>query len=61
MNKLKNNHIGSKDKYAKDILKHLANYNINENSETKAKEKIEEMCKNLLVNLIIEDFKIFKI
>ena len=34
---------------------------INENSETKAKEKIEEMCKNLLVNLIIEDFKIFKI
>jgi len=34
---------------------------INENSETKVKEKIEEMCKNLLVNLIIEDFKIFKI
>ena len=34
---------------------------INENSETVAKEKIEEMCKNLLVNLIIEDFKIFKI
>ena len=34
---------------------------INENSETKAKEKIEAMCKNLLVNLIIEDFKIFKI
>ena len=34
---------------------------INENSETVAKEKIEEMCKKLLVNLIIEDFKIFKI
>ena len=26
---------------------------INENSETKAKEKIEEMCKNLLVQLMM--------
>ena len=34
---------------------------INENNEAKAKEKIEEMCKKLLVNLIIEDFKIYKI
>ena len=34
---------------------------IDENSEEKAKNKIEDMCKKLLVNLIIEDFKISKI
>ena len=34
---------------------------INENNEEKAKSKIEEMCKKLLVNLIIEDFKISKL
>ncbi len=34
---------------------------INENNEDKAKNKIEEMCKKLLVNLIIEDFVISKI
>ena len=34
---------------------------IDENNEGKAKSKIEEMCKKLLVNLIIEDFEITKI
>jgi len=34
---------------------------INENDENKAKLKINEMCKILLANLIIEDFKINKI
>ena len=34
---------------------------INENNETKAKNKVEDMCKKLLVNLIIEDFEISKI
>ena len=34
---------------------------INENDERKAKNKIEEMCKKLLVNLIIENFEISKI
>ena len=34
---------------------------INENSEEKAKLKINEMCKKLLVNLIIEDYQINKI
>jgi phosphoribosylformylglycinamidine synthase PurS subunit len=34
---------------------------INENDESKAKNKIEEMCKKLLVNLIIENFEISKI
>jgi|TARA_B110000967_G_scaffold136027_1_gene138854 phosphoribosylformylglycinamidine synthase PurS subunit len=34
---------------------------INENSESKAKSKIDDMCKKLLVNLIIEDFEISKI
>ena len=33
----------------------------NENNENKAKSKIEDMCKKLLVNLIIEDFEISKI
>ena len=31
---------------------------INENDETKAKSKVEAMCKKLLANLVIEDFKI---
>ena len=34
---------------------------ISENDEKKAKDKIDEMCKKLLVNLIIEDFKISKL
>ena len=33
---------------------------VNENDETIATNKIEEMCNKLLVNLIIEDFKISK-
>ena len=34
---------------------------INEEDEKKAKDKVEEMCKKLLVNLIIENFKVSKI
>ena len=34
---------------------------VNEDDESKAKKKIEEMCKKLLVNLIIEDYKINKL
>jgi len=34
---------------------------IDENNKEKAINKIEDMCKKLLVNLIIEDFKISKI
>ena len=34
---------------------------INEKDQTKAKIKVDEMCKKLLVNLIIEDYKINKI
>ena len=34
---------------------------INENTEKKAEEKINEMCKKLLANLIIEDYNILKI
>ena len=29
-----------------------------ENDKNKAEEKVEEMCKKLLANLVIEDFKI---
>jgi phosphoribosylformylglycinamidine synthase len=31
---------------------------IKENNKKKAQEKVEEMCKKLLANLVIEDFKI---
>ena len=34
---------------------------IDENSNSKAKDKIDEICKKLLVNLIIEDYSIAKI
>ena len=34
---------------------------VNESNETVAQKKIDEMCKKLLVNLIIEDYKISKI
>tara|TARA_S200000501_G_scaffold2984_1_gene2662 strand:+ start:951 stop:1184 length:234 start_codon:yes stop_codon:yes gene_type:complete len=31
---------------------------VNEKDEDKAKSKVEEMCKKLLANLVIEDYKI---
>ena len=31
---------------------------VNENNESKAKSQVEEMCKKLLANLVIEDYKI---
>ena len=34
------------------------NIEVNENNEGKAKSKVEDMCKKLLANLVIEDFKI---
>ncbi len=34
---------------------------INDKDDVSAKQKIDEMCKKLLVNLIIEDYKINKI
>ena len=34
---------------------------INESDENKAKSQVEDMCKKLLVNLIIEDYKISKL
>ena len=34
------------------------NLEINEKDEVKAKSKAEEICKKLLANLVIEDFKI---
>ena len=34
---------------------------VSENDQAKAEKKIDEMCKKLLVNLIIEDYKIDKI
>jgi len=34
---------------------------INEQDQTKAEKNIDEMCKKLLVNIIIEDYKINKL
>ena len=34
---------------------------INDNEETAAKKKVDNMCKKLLANLIIEDYKVNKI
>ena len=34
---------------------------VNENDRAYAEKKVDEMCKKLLVNLIIEDYKINKI
>ena len=31
---------------------------VNENNETKAKSLVDDMCKKLLTNLVIEDYKI---
>ena len=31
--------------------------NVNENDEAKAKLQVEDMCKKLLANLVIEDYK----
>ena len=31
---------------------------VNENDESKAKLQVEEMCKKLLANLVVEDYKI---
>ena len=36
----------------------LFEININEGNEAKAKSQVEEMCKKLLANLVIEDYKI---
>ena len=32
--------------------------NVKESNEEKAKEQVEEMCKKLLANIVIEDYKI---
>ena len=34
---------------------------INEKDQVKAEKKIDDMCKKLLVNLIIEDYKVNKL
>ena len=34
---------------------------VDENDSVKAQKKVDEMCKKLLVNLIIEDYRIDKI
>jgi phosphoribosylformylglycinamidine synthase PurS subunit len=48
----------------KDVLDPQGKYfelEINDNDQTQAEKKVDEMCKKLLANLIIEDYKINKI
>ena len=50
---------GMNFKDAKDVRQgKYFDLEINEKDETRAKSKAEEMCKKLLANLVIEDFKI---
>ena len=35
--------------------------NVNESNEANAKSQVEEMCKKLLANLVIEDYKIIQL
>ena len=34
---------------------------LNDNDQKKAEQKVDDMCKKLLANLIIEDYKVSKI
>ena len=34
---------------------------VNDNNQTQAEKKVDDMCKKLLANLIIEDYKVNKI
>ena len=34
---------------------------INDDNEKVAEKKVDDMCKKLLVNLIIEDYKVYKV
>ena len=54
------NSIGVKNINSLKIGKYIE-IEFNESDEKKAHELVEEMCKKLLVNLIIEDYKIQKI
>ena len=50
---------GMNFKEAKDVRQgKYFDIEINENNESKAKSMAEDMCKKLLANLVIEDFKI---
>ena len=40
------------------IARKVVEINVNENDEAKAKLQVEDMCKKLLANLVIEDYKI---
>jgi len=35
-------------------------FDIDEKDQKKAEEKVEDMCKKLLANLVIEDYKIIE-
>ena len=58
--KKKKKNIG-KENQKRNRQKKYFEIEINDNEETAAKKKVDNMCKKLLANLIIEDYKINKI
>ena len=55
---LKKNVLDPQGKVIQQTLDGMGFNNINEKDQNKAKEKVENMCKKLLANLVIEDYKI---
>ena len=47
--------------YIKEFTFNYFEIEVDENDQKNAEKKVDEMCKKLLVNLIIEDYKINKI
>ena len=55
---LKKDVLDPQGKVIHQTLDGMGYNNINENDSKKAKENVEEMCKKLLANLVIENYKI---
>ena len=71
---LKENVLDPQGKVVQNTLQNLGMYNLksirqgkyfeielNDNDPQKAEKKVDDMCKKLLANLIIEDYKVNKI
>jgi len=71
---LKKDVLDPQGKVVQDTLQNLGMYNLknirqgkyfeielNDTDQDKAKKKVDDMCKKLLANLIIEDYKVNKI
>ena len=58
---LKKDVLDPQGKVVQQTLHNMGMNTLNEDDETTGRDKIEDMCKKLLVNMIIEDFEISKI